>query len=412
MNRLFIIFILSLVAISCANEEDVSAGKPETFVKYYGSINSDVSYDMKETADGSYILLGTMVAEAASEEEVSKIRLIKTDTDGNVLWDRTYPETQDAGTEVSNNLLGRTVMEISNGYLVVGDSIYEEDNQVLTDMFLLTVDQTGNTIQGKSFSFGNASLHGYTVTLTEQGNYFVLATIEDNTAPENMYLAEISSSDLSVVWSQTYGIGDDANISKTLLTDVNNNITWGGTTSRNGENDIRIITTPANSKNTFFDETIGLNNGKNELGFDIRRTPFGYAIIGTTNNTAGGDLDILLTRVNQNGKLLDSVTFGGSKSDTGEAITVTKDGSLLILGSTDSFGRGERDFYLIKTDMFGTPLWAENSSINGRIFGSVNMDTGSTVLETSSGHILILGTTEFGDVDTMVLIKTDSQGNI
>ncbi|GAA0192048.1 hypothetical protein GCM10009122_54780 [Fulvivirga kasyanovii] len=410
MNRFYNILIIGLLAVSCANEEDVTAGKPETFVKYYGGINSDISSDMKETSDGSYILLGTTVSEAASDEEVSKIRLIKTDVDGNVIWDRAYPDNQSG--ESTNNLMGRAVIEISNGYLVVGDSIYEEDNQELTNMFLLTVDQNGNTIAGKSISFDNASLHGYAVTLTDQGNYFVLATIEGNTAPENMYLAEVSSADLNVVWSQTYGIGDDANISKTIITDENNNVTWSGTTTRNGENDIRIITTPANSKNTFFDETIGLNNGKNELGFDIRRTPFGYAIIGSTNNTAAGDQDILLTRVNTNGKLLGSVTFGGSKNDTGEAITVTEDGSLLILGSTDSFGRGERDFYLIKTDMFGNPVWTENEGVDGKIFGSVNMDTGSTLLETSTGHILVLGTTEFGDVDTMVLIKTDDQGNI
>lgn len=410
MNRLYTILIIGLLAVSCANEEDVTAGKPETFVKYYGGINSDMSSDMKETSDGSYILLGTTVSEVASDEEVSKIRLIKTDVDGNVTWDRTYPDNQPG--EGANNLMGRAVIEISNGYLVIGDSIYEEDNQELTNMFLLTVDQNGNTIAGKSISFDNASLHGYTVTLTDQGNYFLLATIEGNTAPENMYLAEVSSADLHVVWSQTYGIGDDANISKTIITDENNNVTWGGTTTRNGENDIRIITTPANSKNTFFDETIGLNNGKNELGFDIRRTPFGYAIIGSTNNTAAGDQDILLTRVNTNGKLMGSVTFGGSGNDTGEAITITEDGSLLILGSTDSFGRGEQDFYLIKTDMFGNPLWTENEGVDGKIFGSVNMDTGSTLLETSTGHILVLGTTEFGDVDTMVLIKTDNQGNI
>ncbi|UII30533.1 hypothetical protein LVD17_19770 [Fulvivirga ulvae] len=409
MNRLFIILIISTLAVSCANEEDVSAGETETFVKYYGGINSDIAYDVKETSDGSYILLGTTLAEAAGDEEISKIRLVKTDVDGNVIWDRTYPENQT--DETHNNLMGRAIIEINNGYLVVGDSIYEEENQELTKMFLLTVDQNGNTIAGKSISFSGASLHGYTVTATDQGNYFVLATIEGNTAPENMYLAEINSSDLSEIWYQTYGIGDDANISKTIIVDENNNVTWGGTTTRNGENDIRVITTPPNSKNAFFDETIGLNNGKNELGFDIQRTPFGYAIIGSTNNTTAGDQDILLTRVSQNGKLLGTITFGGPRSDTGEAITVTDDGGLIILGSTDSYGRGERDFYLIKTDMFGTPLWTGGDA-NGRIFGSVNMDTGSTVLETSTGHILVLGTTEFGDVDTMVLIKTDNQGNI
>ncbi|MBL6445904.1 hypothetical protein JMN32_06270 [Fulvivirga sp. 29W222] len=410
MNRHFITLILSLLVASCANEEDVSAGKAETFVKYYGGINSDISSDMKEASDGSYIILGTTVAETASKEEISKIRLLKTDIDGNVMWDKTYPETQTEG--IHNSILGRSLIEINNGYLVVGDSIYKENNQDLTNMFILTVDQNGNTIAGNSISFNNASLHGYTVTPNDQGNYFVLATIKGNATPENMYLAEISSADLSVVWSQTYGIGDDVNISKTILTDENNHVTWSGTTSRNGENDIRVITTPADSKNTFFDETIGLNNGKNELGFDIQRTPFGYAIIGSTNNTTAGDLDILLTRVNQNGKLLGSTTFGGLKSDTGDALTVTKDGSLLILGSTDSFGRGERDFYLIKTDMFGTPIWTESAGIDGKIFGSVNMDAGSTVLETSTGHILILGSTKFGNVDTMVLIKTDSQGNI
>jgi hypothetical protein len=98
--------------------------------------------------------------------------------------------------------------------------------------------------------------------------------------------------------------------------------------------------------------------------------------------------------------------YGGTSSDIGRSVSQTSDGGYIIAGHTESFGSGGYDVYLVKTDSFGDTTWT-------RTYGGTDADHGHSVAQTIDGGYIVAGTTESygaGNID-IYLIKTNPAGD-
>jgi len=143
-----------------------------------------------------------------------------------------------------------------------------------------------------------------------------------------------------------------------------------------------------------------------DLGISVKQTnDGGYIIAGYTESYGAGQYDIYLVKTDANGNTTWTKTFGGSSYDFGYSIEQTSDNGFIISGFTESYGAGGRDFYLIKTDANGIASWTKT-------FGGFNNDGANSVQQTSDGGYIIAGYTESygaGSSD-IYLIKTDANG--
>jgi hypothetical protein len=133
----------------------------------------------------------------------------------------------------------------------------------------------------------------------------------------------------------------------------------------------------------------------------------GYAIAGLTNYSSVGNYDFWLVKTGADGNVEWNQTYGGGAVDTPDSLVVTSDGGYAIAGTTDSYGAGNTDFWLVKTDEFGNVEWNQT-------YGGELSDRPSSLVVTSDGGYAIAGITnasgvEYGD---FWLVKTDADGNM
>ena len=134
----------------------------------------------------------------------------------------------------------------------------------------------------------------------------------------------------------------------------------------------------------------------------------GLILLGSYQSGLQGDKDIYMVRTDNKGDTLWTRTYGGAADDIGNNIQLTGNGDFIIVGYTQSYGNGQKDVLLMKTDNTGKSLW-----IAPRTFGSTGNDVGNYVQPVNDGY-LIVGSTEstFSNVKStnIFLIHTNQNG--
>src|SRR6478735_9671052 len=103
-------------------------------------------------------------------------------------------------------------------------------------------------------------------------------------------------------------------------------------------------------------------------------------------------------------------TYGGIRKENSYQVLPGAGSTIFSIGSTESFGKGGSDIYLMKTDSVGNLLWAKS-------YGSAKDDYGTCMEKTKDGNYVLCGYTSgfspyAGAFSDIFLIKINEEGEV
>ncbi len=314
----------------------------------------DEGRSVQQTSDGGYIITGSI------EPSLGKINvwLIKTDTNGDTLWAKTY-----GGEKNIHGIAGQPTSD--GGYILLG---FQFIPWIDGNLWFSKTDSIGDTLWTKTYSRGGASDFGQSIQQTTDGGYIITGETEAySNGPSDLWLIKTDANG-DTLWTKTFGdSGWDGGNSVQQTTDGGYIILGVTSSFATAPGDLWLIKTDSNG-DTLWTKTYGGTDI--DVGTAIQQTSDGgFIITGYTYSCGSGSSDVWFIKTNTNGDTLWTKTYGGSDVDESTAIQQTSDDGYIITGYTLSFGSGSSDVWLIRTDCNGDTLWTETFGGNGEDFG-------------------------------------------
>ncbi|UCG93336.1 MAG: T9SS type A sorting domain-containing protein [candidate division WOR-3 bacterium] len=376
MKRLFNVFIIEILIILFAATPFVFAQPPDTlWTRTYGGQFDEDGWAIEESSDGNYVIAGRTESFGAGDYDVY---LIKLDTDGDTIWTKTYGGSLNDGAFS----IQRTT---DNGYIIAG--VTSSFSTGGSDVWLLKTDADGDTSWTRNYG-GPTWDQGFSVQQTSDNGFIITGFSTVYGSGDQVYLIKTDDSG-DTLWTKTYG-GTDQDYGRSVLQTPDGGYVVAGYTFSYGvgNGDAWLIRTDSEGV-ILWDTTYGGNLDDRALAV-LRNPDNGYILVGYTASFGTGLYDVYIIRTDSLGDTLWMRAYGGTSADVGHAVQHTTDGNLIIAGYTYSYAVGENDFYLLKMNMDGDVLWTQT-------YGGIFYEYGYAVKQTSDNGYLIVGrTNSFG----------------
>jgi len=362
-----------------------------TFERHYGGAGADNGGgNVRQTIDGGYIITGQTDSYGVGGTD---IYLIKTNLYGDTLWTKTIGGLGDERAFSLNSTN-------DSGYIISGEtSSFGAGNG---DAYAIKLNQNGDTLWTRTYGGLSDDMSWDMIQTNDSGYISVGGTMSFGSVSMSVYLVKTDKNGF-LEWSNTYS-KKNGNIGYGVIQTSDNGylIAGGAFNTSVNSRDCYVIKTNAIG-DTLWTKLIG--GLSDDMAYSLCKTnDNNFVICGYTSSSGFGGDDILLCKLNTSGVVLWTKTYGGPLDEWGTA-HLTTDSGFIISGYTQSFGAGNDDAYIIKTNNNGDTLWTRTYGGNGNESAGVGQ-------ETSDGGFILAGyTNSYGGDNDVYLIKTDANGH-
>ncbi len=237
---------------------------------YRGSVIRDVGRFVQQTADDGFIIAGF---NGGHPEE--NVLLIKTDSDGNEEWIKTYERI---GAQFGNGVKQTS----DGGYIIVGQT----NHRTLTgsDVYLLRIDPAGDTLWTKTYGTTDAQ-SGRSICIAPDGGFVILGDNQSNVQDLLMIKTDDSGHE---EWSKNFG-GDGQDIGYCIQPTSDGGYILSGTKYDIDNHSADMYAVKTNSEGEMEWDNVYPKNQISD-GVSVQQTTdHGFVILGTTTRIIGND---------------------------------------------------------------------------------------------------------------------------
>ena len=298
---------------------------------------------------------------------------------------------------------GRSLIQTNDGnYLIAGNMSILGDNY--SNALLVKIDHKGEQEWKRDYTFSSTDRLNAVKELADGGIIMAGFTMSATDYSKDVLVIK-TDAEGNVEWQRSYGDAQDETANSIDISNGGGFIITGEVINANTGFGLCYLMKIDDEGELSWSNTFG--GSQNDNGFSVTSTnDGGFAITGVTRSLGDNDGDAWLIKVSGSGAIQWERTYGGEDTEFGRAIQQTVDGGYIIIGQTESFGIGSSDAYLLKTDSEGNEMWSQS-------FGGQGTDQGRYVVETADQGYLISGYTDsFGASGgfNFWIIKTNSLG--
>lgn len=360
--------------------------QPETiWTSFFGGSSDEYGECVQQTSDGGYIIIGRTHSYGNGSGD---IWLIKTDSNGDSLWTRTFGGND---TEYGYS----TQQTTDGGYILLG--VTQSFGSGYYDFWLIKTDSTGNEEWNQTFG-GTGYDQGYSVQQTSDGGYILTGNQQFNTSDGEQLLLIKTDSSGNTLWTKIYGSdGNDDGKSVQQTADGGYIIVGRKATSTNVGDGVWLLKTDSLGDTLWtklYTATgdFGLTGSNGE---SVKQTTDGgYIIAG--NIYENGDNNIWLIKTDSEGDALWTKSFGTFNSDEyGQDVEETSDGYIIAGNTSDA---GYWDGILISVDSEGNQIWEKPYDYN--------MEDAIYSISITNDYGLIMAGYSWSGNSQVLLIKT------
>jgi hypothetical protein len=225
----------------------------------------------------------------------------------------------------------------------------------------------------------------YDMTKCENGGYALVGTTRSFAMSDPDIWVLRTDSNGNVVWAITLGGPGGEDSGRSIVECQNGDFLIAGYSPSAADVDARVDRIDADG-NPIWTTLIG-EPATFDYFYDVIETSSGCIVaVGKTDSWGAVADDVLAVCLDANGNEVWIRIYGGLLDDSAKSIIECSTGGYAILANTLSFGAGNIDFWLLRTDVDGNLLW-------NKTYGGTNRDEGFEIIEYVTGDFVMVGST-------------------